>query len=195
MKKFISLILVLVVILLTFTGCATEEDIKVINYEKTMVDVSLIAENKVIFENRLSSTNEQEKFRKSIIELIEQIEKNEIKDFEVEFSEEMFTSWEECNNYAEAIEPGKTHLGTTGHYYLWLAQRIIKEEAKWEEICDKEKVLSTIAFNNSMYWVGTCTKSCGIEYKSISTQIYLHGPSAHAFKSHEQWQAFIVKVV
>ena len=64
MKKIISLILVVVVILLTFTGCATEEDIKVINYEKTMVDVSLIAENKVIFENRLSSTNEQEKFRK-----------------------------------------------------------------------------------------------------------------------------------
>ena len=195
MKKIIAIILVITTIGILFTGCAKEEEIEAVKHEKVTVDVSLILENKSIFENRIASNNEQEKFKTTTIALIEKIDNGEITDFTVTFSEELFSSWEECNNYAEAIEPGKTHLGSWMHYILWLAQRIINDEVEWEEICNEEKVLPTIAFREKNCWVGSCVTKCLMSYSDISTEAYVHGANFHAFADHNKWQAFVIESV
>lgn len=194
MKKIISAILLVIIMVCMFTGCVSKKDITAIEYDSTIVDVSIILENREIFEKRVPSTNNQKRFKDSMISLIREIESNEIKDFEIKFSNEVFSSWEECNDYAEALEPSKTHLGNCGYYYLWLAYRIINEEATWEEICDNKKTMTTIAFAEKNCWVGTCTTGCML-YSLESTETYIHGPNFHAVNSHKQWQAFVIKII
>lgn len=194
MKKILAIILT-VIIICSFTACTKSEDIKPISYETCTVDVSKVVDNKMLFENRMVSTKEQKLFKDIILNVINMAENTEIEDFEIAFSEEVFTSWEECNNYAEAVKVGKTHLGSEVHYYLWLAQRIINEEAKWEEICDENKVITTIAFSAKEGWIGSCTKKCLMGYIDEATEGYVHGNNNHAFSAHEKWQAFIVEIV
>ena len=195
MKKIFAVILTFV-ILCVFTGCTKAEEIKPIAYESSTVDVSNILENKELFETRIVSTKAQQEFRDIILHLIASLETTKVEDFTITFSEEVFTSWEECNNYAEAVKPGKTHLGSVGQYYLWLAQRIINQESKWEEICDENKALTTIAFSVKQYWLGSCTAKCFVDYRSKATEVNVHNRNDnHAFYEHDKWQAFVVESV
>lgn len=196
MKRIISIILVIFTIAMLFTGCDTKEDMKSFKHETITVDVSKIAENKVLFENRVASTDEQNRFKNEILTLIEKINKDEINDFTISFSKETFKSWEECNDYAQKIKPGETYLGSNQHYLLWLAQRIINNEVDWKEICDTKNKFVTVAFAEKNSWVGTCSSlSCVPDWKKNFGEAHVFKNSFHAHNFHKDWQACVVKIL
>lgn len=196
MKRIISIILVIATIAMLFTGCTSKEDLKTIECEATIVDVSKIAENKALFENRVASIEEQNRFKSEILNLIEVINKGEINDFTISFSKETFKSWEECNDYAQKIKPGETYLGSNQHYLLWLAQRIINNEVDWKEICDTKNKFVTVAFAEKNSWVGTCSDvACIMDLKKNLGQAHVFKKSFHAFNSHKIWQACVVEIL
>lgn len=196
MKRIISVILVIATITMLFAGCTTDEDLNAFEYGSTIVDISTIVENKLVFENRVPSTKEQENFKKAILNVIAIIESNnEMKDFTVTVSDEIFNSWEECNDYAEEINPGSSHLGTYTHYILFLAQRIVNKEVTWDEIFDIPVKTTTLAFSKKECWVGSCTGKCGIVYLVDKGECVVRSDINHPYNYHENWQAFIVTSV
>ena len=195
MKKIFAIILT-IAILCAFTACGKKEDMKPVVYESCTVDVSNILENKELFQNRVTSTDQQEVFKENILCLIDSIEKGDvvIQDFTISVSEEIFKSWEEANNYAESKEPGKSHLGSYHNYFLWIAQRIINNEIKWEDVCDKIYSRPTIAFIEKDAWTGSCSWKCLIDYKEIKGEACVYA-APHAKHRHKEWQAFVITPV
>lgn len=198
MKKTIMVVMLIVMFVCCLTGCGQQyraKEIEALEIADVEVDVSKIVEKKEILEKRVASTDLQKKIKSRMIHAVERVEESGVTSFKVHFSKELLGSWEECNDYAQNVDLGKSYLGSSDYYYLWLVQRLLNKEVTWAETCDDDTLpLPTIAFDDKFRWIGQCTKECSMGGYNHSTLGFLHKNKNHAWQEHTKWQAFVVTV-